>query len=277
MPRSGKGTRNRRTMAEHAQTRLLNAELRETARSFTPDAVAQRVSERVYRVTGERIPSGAVFTAMGIRQVNPVAGRGAWLTAQAMDESASTDRRTDAERQADAHAKRDRRVARAANGPTVGAMRKTVARIESDAQSMFRALAQWSAWDEIYFARVHSDIAERFDATGDNRALSEDLRKLALMRESSRLWENSTLMDIRAGQMTVERLRALITAKRRNDVVNGRKPPKVSDFPFWDATAPVVPKVEKAVRPRVLASAEPVADHAQEIMLDNKYFTRGTD
>lgn len=276
MARSGQAARTRNRQVAHAQTRLVNTELRQAAASFTPDAVAQRASDRVYRVTGYRIPSSAVFTAMGIRQVNPVAGRSAWLTSQATIESVATDRRTAAERQADAHAARDRRIERAAN-PSVGAMRKTVASIEADAQSMFRALAQWSAWDEIYFAEVFAKIAAHFDATGDNDQLSDDLRKLALMRESSREWENGALMDIHTGQMTAERLRALIAAKRRNDVVNGRERGTVREFRFWEVTAPVMPKIEKVARPVVLVSAEPVADHAQEIMHDNKYFTRGTE
>jgi hypothetical protein len=263
-------------MANHAQTRLLNAELRETAKSFAPQAVAQRASDRVYRVTGYRIPSSAVFAAMGIRQETGESSRGQWLTGRAMSESVSTDRRTADERRTDAQQARRERDARNAE-PSVARTRSLATRIERETAGMCHALAQWSVWDEAHFATLFDLIAADYAVTDDQADLSESLRVLQLMREASREWENDLLTQVRTGAITSARLRKLVELRRKSDVVNGRKAPTVADCPFWDARTPHEPKVVAAVPRAVFTHAAPVADAATEIMHDNKFFTRGTE
>jgi len=210
---------------------------------------------------------------MGIRPVNGESSRGQWLTARAMSQSVSTDRRTDDERRTDAHAARDRRQAQ----PSVGSMRRTVTRMERETRTLCALLAQQSVWDEAYFSMIFIELARRMDESGDQQRMAADLRDLALRREASREWENDLLAKIHANTITVPRLRAVIDARRKNDVRNGRAPVALADCPLWD-THPVAPvKVARPARPVVLTAVTPTADHAQEIMHANPFFTRGTD
>lgn len=270
MPRKGNGNRTRRTMRAHAQTRLANEALRTARAFFEPQQVAERASRRVHRVTGVEIPSHAVFSAMGIRQVNGVAGRGAWLTGRAMDESIATDRRTEQERRADAHAARERRE----SAPTLADHRRAIRLTGKRVDAIYAELAYWSAWDEIVFAAVFQGVQDRFFATGDEKILGEELDALKLWREASREWEDRLLVEARAGQLDVQRLRALVKAQRRNDVVNGRSAPSVADFPLWFGVTPDMPRVIKRARPVLVASPEPVANAVTVITAGNKFMDK---
>lgn len=268
MPRTGKGTRTRRTMAAHAQTRAVNTELREAHARFGADSAPERASERVYRITGHRIPSGAVFSAMGIRPVEGMASRGQWLTQRAMSESVATSTETQDDRRARAIAARERRAA----PPTIRAMGKVARSTEKRVEVIYRDLAQWAAWDEIIFAHMYDALLARWVATEDEKRLNRDLRQLQLRREASRYWEDHMLACAQSGQVTVAQLRAEIKARHKNDVVNGRAPVTVADCPFWESRTPEPVKVTPVARPVVFLSAEVEAP-----TVDSKYFTRGTD
>lgn len=321
MPRKGNGDRTRRTMASHAQTRALNTELREAREHFAPQRVAERASKRVSRITRVEIPahavfsamrvplvnggsratpktshdrvhprisSGTVISAMGIRPVNGESSRGQWLADRAASFEVATDRRTPEQRRHDAHTARNKRDVRSV-GSLARSAGSAIRRIERDRELMCTALAQWSVWDEAYFATLFGLIAEHFDLSEDQKQLSEDLRVLALMREASRLWEDDMIAKIYAGGLDADRLRDEIDARkaqaaridRRRSTYNGATG-ATADYPLWDTQGVTVkPRPARTVK-LTPAFSESDAAHAALALSStshgpDKFNSRGTD
>jgi hypothetical protein len=277
MPRTGKGTRNRQKMAELATVKAVNAR-------YSTHETAARIERAVLRATGERIPSRAVFSAMGIRPVEGMASRGQWLTQRAMSESVSTGAPDDREfPRGTAHTVASVEPASKAGTATLrnrAIPQITVATLRRELRNATRRLteaelliAKWEIDDSIIFLAIFIGMQDRYLATGDYQAFIREVDQLDLAREASGYWAQHMLSDVRAGQATADRVRAAIDALRRNDVRNGRAPLKVADCKLWESHTPEPVKVTRAAPVAVFTA--PVEDHAQEIMHANPYFTRG--
>lgn len=279
MGRSGKSARRSLAMAQLATVKAVNA------RYSTPET-AKRIERRVFRVTGERISSRAVFSAMGIRPVEGMASRGQWLTARAMSESASTGASDDrtfprgtAETIATTEPAHSAGTATLRDKPipqiTLATLRRELRHATRKITEAELLLAKWEVDDVLIFLAVVEGMDRRYLATGNYAAFIAEVDQLDLAMEASEEWAERMLLEIRAGRATADRVRATIDALRRNDVRNGRKPLTVADCPLWESHTPEPVKVATVARPVVLTFTAP--DHAQEIMHDNRFFTRGTD